>query len=569
MVGFGELADPADDSAGSASDLDLRQDLVWLATLVLLAGGVRLGTLFRTSVIVNDGPTFLGIAQKMLDGNWLEALSAHQHPGYPLLTAGLGHWVGDLQTAGEWISLVSGSLAVAALYFFLIQAWNRRVAVFGAFLLAINPYAARLSADVQSDSLYLFLFLFSIGLLFGALRSQRTALVLGAGLVSGLAYCVRPEGFGVVVAGFGLSLAAWLRGTWSTNTFLRWFVTLGVGAAVSMLPYLIFLREVTGSFTLSQKKSIFLMLGWAGAPSRSSFFFASTPNVDIATGLGLGFVFGLLVLGALFWMRRSRLARIRFGPTALLLGWLFFLVLGFAVRPSQAAELLAAVISTVRPEVAFLVLIGIASRSRVDPSARTLFIVTVLSLYALVFFTLLLSYGYVVRRHVLPPLSLLLGYAGAGAWILVRSAEAGFSRRGGFWARLAPRSGVLLIVLIALIALPKVWRDHRSEQVASRRAAEWMAAEVKGEGLLASDRMKHGWYAQREWRSTNSGGQPISWSALYGGGVRWVLVESLATNGMQEVAVSVGSQEASFDSVERYRVQDGSRQATVWELVPR
>ena len=213
MVGFGELADPAENSAGSASDLDLRQDLGWLVLLVLLAWGVRLGTLLRTSVIVNDGPTFLGIAQNMLEGNWQVALSAHQHPGYPLMTALLSNAAGDLQTAGEWISLAAGSLAVAALYFFLIQAWNRRVAVFGSFLLVVNPYAARLSADVQSDSLYLLLFLSSIGLLFGALRSQRSLWVLAAGLVSGLAYCVRPEGLGVVVVGFGLSLALWLRGT--------------------------------------------------------------------------------------------------------------------------------------------------------------------------------------------------------------------------------------------------------------------------------------------------------------------------------------------------------------------
>ena len=568
MVGFGELADPADDSAGSASDLDLRQDLGWVVALVLLAWLVRLGTFVHTSVIVNDGPTFLGIAQKMLDGNWFGALSAHQHPGYPLVTAGLSHWVGDLQTAGEWVSLVAGSLSVAALYFFLIQAWNRRVAVFGAFLLAINAYAARLSADLQSDSLYLLLFLSSIGLLFRALRSQRTAWVLGAGLVSGLAYCVRPEGLGVVVVGFALSLASWLRGTWTTRTFVSWLGTLCSGAAIIMLPYLLFLMELTGSFTLSQKKSVLLMLGWTGNQGRPSALTASAPSGDVMAWLGLSFVFGLVVLGGLIWIRRGGLARFRVGPTALFLGGLIFVVLGFWVTPSQAADLLAVVISTLRPEVAVLVAIGIVSRSRVDPSARSLFVVTVLSLYALVFFALLLSYGYVVRRHVLPPLSLLLGYAGAGAWVLVGWVEAGFSRRGGLWARLVPHLSLLLVALITVIALPKVWHDHRSEQVASRRAAEWMAAEVKGEGIMASDRMKHGWYAQREWRSANFGGQPISWSVLYGEGVRWILVESLATDRLEEVSGNVGPEGASFDSVELYRVQDGSRQAAVWELVP-
>ncbi|MDG2049671.1 MAG: glycosyltransferase family 39 protein, partial [Myxococcota bacterium] len=262
MFGLGELADPAAHSSGSASELDARQDLGWIVALSLFAWGVRLVTLFRTSVIVNDGPTFLRITQNMLDGNWGLAFSAHQHPGYPLLTAGLSAWVGDLLTAAQWVSLVAGSLAVAALYCFLIQAWNRRVAVLGAFLLAINPYAARLSADVQSDALYLFLFLSAIGFIFGALRTRRSSLAWAAGLVAGLAYGVRPEGVGVVIVGIGLALTAWLRGTWSLGTLLRWVMALTLGAAAVMVPYLIVLRGVTGGITLSQKKSVLSMLGW-------------------------------------------------------------------------------------------------------------------------------------------------------------------------------------------------------------------------------------------------------------------------------------------------------------------
>ncbi|MCH2187577.1 glycosyltransferase family 39 protein [Myxococcota bacterium] len=574
MVGFGELAEPGADSAGSASDLDARQDLGWIALLVLFAWGLRLVTLFRTSVIVNDGPIFLDIAQNMLEGQWLEALSAQQHPGYSFLVAILGHWTGDLQAAGQWVSLGAGGLAVAALYCFLIQAWNRRVAVFGSLLLAINPYAARLSVDVQSDSLYLLLFLVAIGLLFGALRSRRIDLALGAGFAAGLAYCVRPEALGVVLAGLALSLVAWLRGAWSTRIFVRWILALIGCAALMILPYLIFLSELTGSFTLSQKKSVLFMLGWTEGSAVASMISAPGAGGEWMPWLALGLAFGLVAVGTLVWIRRDRVARIRVGGIALLFCWLVFLAVGFTVRPSQAAELFAAVISALRPEVVLLIVIGVASRSRVDPSARSLFVVTVLSLYAVVFFALLLSYGYVVRRHVLPPFLLLLGYAGAGAWVLVGWVQTALSRRGGIWARLAPRSAIFLILLVTLIALPKLWRDHRSEQVASRRAAEWMAAETKGAGSMASDRLKHGWYAQREWRSTRVGGQPLSWPELYDGGVRWVLVDSLVTkrpdsNGSEEPAGNVGLEHESFDPVERYRVREGSREAVVWELVPR
>ena len=85
---------------------------------------------------------------------------------------------------------------------------------------------------------------------------------------------------------------------------------------------------------------------------------------------------------------------------------------------------------------------------------------------------------------------------------------------------------------------------------------------------MASNRLKHGWYAQRNWQPTSIQGQPVSWAELYGGGVRWILVESVAESSEQTDGTWL-PENAPFDQVERYRVEEGPGRAVVWELVPR
>ncbi len=102
-----------------------------LAGLVAFAVVVRCIRWWQTSLLFNDGPTFLWIAQEMAAARWREALAHAYHPLYPFLTL-LAHFViPDWEQAAVAVSVVAGAAAVLLLFVFLRSAFGRREAWFG------------------------------------------------------------------------------------------------------------------------------------------------------------------------------------------------------------------------------------------------------------------------------------------------------------------------------------------------------------------------------------------------------------------------------------------------------
>lgn len=566
MVGTGAGGDAAADRDVSGSPPVMRLDLIVLGAILALALLVRLGTYGRTAVIFNDGPVFLDIAEKLGSGRWAEALAAWQHPGYPLLIRVVEPVVGDGFGAAIIVSLVFGCAAVAALYVFLAQAWSRRVAAVGALLLAVNPYAARFSADVQSESVYLFFFLAAVAAAFAGLRHRAPGLALLCGVLAGLAYLVRPEGIGVAVVAAALVGAAWLRGGWGGRAAIAWIGALLVGAAAAMAPYLLAVRELSGGFRLTQKKSLLAILGISPGEVADGAIGGSWPRLgeDIA-----GYVLLTVVVSAaavvLVRLRGSATVRVRVGPIALAAALILLALAAAVSAPASFGVLAAAVVSTLRPEALLLVVVGVLARVRREPSGRSLFVAAMIGLYAVVLFGLLLTYGYLSRRHVLPPLTLLLGYAGAGAWVIIGAAGDQLRARGIPPARAAALATGGLIALLVAIPLPKAWHDHRAEELPARRAAEWMRDHALVGGLLASNRLKHGWYAERQWHPLRYEGQLYSAAQLRQYGVRWMLLERDLLDERGRPAEPLSGR-PPLQLVERHRVVDGERLVVVFEL---
>jgi hypothetical protein len=199
--------------------------------------------------------------------------------------------------------------------------------------------------------------------------------------------------------------------------------------------------------------------------------------------------------------------------------------------------------------VLILVAIGIASRARTGPQGRALFVASFEGLYAVVLFALLAQYGYLSRRHAFPPITLLMGYGALGAIVL--------SNRS--WL-------ALVMTVFALISLPKALSDHRSEEIAGRQAAEWIAGQPLQPGRVASAKSKLGFYANREWRPLWREGALRELSALHSDGVRFVIAEQ---NAMDEQLAPIGPLRGGGGLVllERHRVKASGRSSVVFELV--
>jgi hypothetical protein len=150
-------------------------------------------------------------------------------------------------------------------------------------------------------------------------------------------------------------------------------------------------------------------------------------------------------------------------------------------------------------------------------SSLVIGLVSVVSLIML--FALIFQYGYVSRRHFLPPLVILFGYCAVGVFVLVDWLAA---RRLGSrkWAL------ILVLALAALIGLPKALHDYRGEEYAGRLVAEWLRVRPEQVGILASARSKSAYYANRHWQPLRIDGQYRSIRSLHDAGVRFVLFET-------------------------------------------
>lgn len=545
-----------------------------LAAILGVALVVRAVVAVRTAAIFNDGPRFLRIAQDLHRGDWEKGLSDAYHPLYSLLIQ-LTHVCFSFFSIPSWeaaavaCSVLAGALAVVPLYAFVRRAFDPTAAWIAALALAVHPYAVRFSADVQSDAVYLLLFLCAVALLYRALSQPRAAAgwAFASGLASGLAYLTRPEGIVVPVVAVLLWGIAMARTDRRPGIGWRWLAALAAGTLVCATPYWMAIRRLTGIWRVSQKKSIFDLLGVGDALPAETGEAASGVFATLGEPLLL---MAVLVVAAvagrasLRWFTRREVSDVgrRWGAAGLaLLAVLAFVVLA----PDAAGHFGAVFVSTLRPELLLLVAVGVASTWRGAPHPRAVFVCVFLAVHAVVFVGLLLNAGYLDRRHVLPPVVLLFGWVGVGAPALAEVVRTALQRirvvRGP-----AAGSGATatLIVVLAMVAigLPKSLADHRSEERAARRAAEWLSEQPLPAGRVAALRSKFAYYAKREWVPlvTETKLRPVR--ALLSERVRYVIAEA----GVHRGGLDLVAHLRDAGGREVFQVGVDGRQAFVFEL---
>jgi hypothetical protein len=431
--------------------------------LALLAAAVRSVRFARAAVMMNDGPEFIGLAQRIAAGDWSGVIGHGFHPLYPFALRWVEPLTGDWELAGVAVSVAAGALAVLALWWLLEAAFDRRIAALGAFLLAVHPIATE-QADVQSDALFLALFLASASALWRALERVSGGWGVAAGLCAGAAYLARPEGLAALVVGCGLAALELAHRHWNVSQAARVAGALVVGGALGSAPLVVALSAQKGALTLTGKKSVASVLSAGGVERRRDRpldpQLAERPDHVEPP--------------------RDE-SPLRHGAQAT----------GWQRHPIAVARVANVSLKALRPEIALLLFWGIlALRGR--PGARGRFFLAWTLLFGAVLLGLSASSGYVSRRHALPPLVLLLGYAAVGAFALA----AALARLCA--PRLSGRAATALVVaLLALAGLGKGLRADRTNALVERRAAEWLRAEklaADGDAVAAVKR-RVAWYA--------------------------------------------------------------------------
>lgn len=458
-----------------------------LAAFVVAAVVVRWLRWESTAVLFNDGPIFLALAQAAAAGDWAALLGHPFHPLYPLATAlvhGLGSPFGlGWESAGALTSALAGGLTVLALHAFVRRAFGPFEAVVAAGLLAFHGQAIEHSGDIQSEGLYLALFLAAAAALWRALADRRRDAAFVGGLLSGLAYLTRPEGLSLalVAGGVAVALLALRRRSWGETT--AWGLSLTLGTLLCVAPYVGALWWESGEFWLTRKKSVAWVVGTDGPPRH----FAGAPTVE-PDWESLQLPGGMESPGqrgtARHESEKTPRARKRADAKAASKARSLSSRVGDALFDLARTSWRA-----LRYEVLLLVLLGVAS-VRGAPGLRAGFIGSVLGFHALMLFGLVFNVGYVSSRHLVPPLTLLLGYAACAIPVLARGIGSMLGRPISHLVAAA-----LALVVVGGIGLGKNLRPEALDELAERRAAEWLRENAAEEGPVATRKRRLAYYA--------------------------------------------------------------------------
>lgn len=189
----------------------MRVMIAWLMLLTLAALGLRLSLIPTRSVVENDGPYYVALAQQLLRGEWSGALNDYWSQLYPVMIAGMALFVQDAELAARLISALCGAALVPAVWWLVNEIADEPSAHLAAILTAFHPWllaSSTLTLTEMPFALFLLLALTAI-LRAGRLGGLRRFALAGG--LTGLAILTRSEGMLLVLALAGAGLARLVR----------------------------------------------------------------------------------------------------------------------------------------------------------------------------------------------------------------------------------------------------------------------------------------------------------------------------------------------------------------------
>jgi hypothetical protein len=426
-----------------------------LALIVTLAFAIRLYLCLTSYCIAGDGVAYLAMAREFAAGDPAKALASVFSPLYPWIVAITHRLIPDWELAGDIVSAILGSAAVVSVYLMTREAFERRdLALGAAILVAIHPEMAAYSASVRTEAGFIFFLMTAVWLLIAGLKRERIVLVAVAGLIGGLAYLYRTEAIGLLMFGVGFVLVAALW--WRQWSFI-WTIVASTIFAIAFLivasPYLIYLRETTGHWSVGREFTAAMMYGMG------------TVAPDSLAWQRLGYSTSVSPFAPLLANPRLYLEKV----AADFIGSLY----GF--------------IQALGPLVSILLIVGLCRRRHAIPANLGEALLALLTAFYIVGF----SFSYTGARFMLHLIPFSFGWVMIG---LVTVSE-GLSRvtAGGRFSRI-PRCAPALA--LALVLLPQTFWPLGYDMRGVRYAGEEIARRTGGKpGAVAARDGRFAYYA--------------------------------------------------------------------------
>ena len=497
----------------------LKDKYVWILLIISLS--VRIYLSFFTYVIRNDSVAFMQNAKFFAGGDFLSGLRHDYHPLYSFLMAVMYKVIPDMEISGTIVSVLFGTLTVIVFYLIGKSVFDRKISFVSSVILALHPYAVRFSVDIISESTYFFFFISAFGLGYFALAKRRYYLFALTGICSALAYLVRPEGIGIIliVAGWCiLKDLARFKIVWKEK--IASILIIIVSFFVFSLPYLVYIKNERGAWSLTKKKDLSKIVGVDAVLSsgksknikrkrvKKETSDKLTKKRDTTHAVGTGA--NLNSQGSNELPEEGIDKKKTSGGNVVKQETTGHSDL--KIHLNGILHVMKRYITTFHPLLFVFLITGVISWTRIRMSHFLgLYMSTAIAFYLFILYRMCMDsvsmsgvYGYPSRRHLMPLVipaifCVGIGVYAAGSWIHERFK---LNRlRDGVMRRLKNVWVVQLVVLIIIISvlLPKTLRSQRYDKLGIKKVGQWVMEHTnKQSPAILSISARNAYYAGGE-----------------------------------------------------------------------
>ena len=424
----------------------------------------------------------------------LEVLrSEAQHPLYPMLAAGVAVMLAQFRPeqslenyilALQLTSTVCGVLLVPLTYLLARQVVHRGAALWATALLNLSPRVIEVSSDGLSDALHLCLVAAACLFFCRTIRSRRPIRSgLIAGLASGAAYWVRPEGLLVVPAAVAGLVMALIRRPGHRVRLVLAHALAGLAAFMTLGLFVAATGRITTKATPGK------LLGLAGSRTAQPRSGAIPPfgNRDTVPPSVAHKPVTPPHRTALHRVAVHELAQ-RHGREPEATGH----------NPAPARRSFQAALREYASEIGSVyqylplvfVLFGLVQLPRLRAARATILLLTaVFTLYTAMLLLLYMRVGYLSMRHVLVPALALAPTIGLGAARCIELVAAWLTRQavpGKPMRKLAhPIAATAVGIAVASTFTPRLWQPLHHSRAGAMEAARWLRQHARpGDAVL-------------------------------------------------------------------------------------
>lgn len=252
--------------------MENKKDYLILAGIMLVAVVVRL-IKFDDPDLVMDTVVFSRLGKNLVEfGRYSFGenynMGVFFPPGYPVLIGLTNLLVNDLFLSAKLVSFAASCGSVLLSYLVGKELYDVKSGLFAALLFAIYPVVILISVQGYSDALFVLFFLLSIYLFLLSLKTNKMSIFLLLGVSAAMTYYMRPEGVFVLLLPL-LQLFGIFRGKLSFNgKYIIKMSAVYLVFIVLISPYMMFLKNYTGEFSLSGKGNVSMILGEFGGDNK-------------------------------------------------------------------------------------------------------------------------------------------------------------------------------------------------------------------------------------------------------------------------------------------------------------